>query len=100
MTRKKNFEGIVLLSEIYDAYNKDYNMQKEEKEREKKQKLAAHKAHMKKGIKPSKKTESVQDLVQKNLLKAANFLSKIVNINVKDGIAQGNYNFFSVNLQR
>lgn len=84
-----------MLSEIYDAYIKDYNTQQEEKEREKKEKMAAHKAHMKKASKSGQKNDSVQNQVQENLLKAASFLSKIVNINVKDGIAQGKiiYNY-------
>lgn len=85
-----------MLSEIYDAYEKDYNTQQEEKEREKKEKMAAHKGHMKKSSKSGQKNDSVENQVQENLLKAASFLSKIVNINVKDGIAQGNYNLFSI----
>lgn len=72
---------------IYDAYNEDYLKQQEEKEKEKRDKIAVH--TNKKGTNKKKKTDINEDQIEKNMLMTAKFLERIINLNSLDAIAQG-----------
>lgn len=59
----------------------------EEKEKEKREKLAAHAT--KKNLARKKKTDVGENHMEKNMLMAAKFLERIINLNTLDAIAQG-----------
>lgn len=82
---------------IYDAYNDDYLKQQEEKEKEKRDKIALH--GNKKSICKKKKTNVNEDLTDRNMLMAAKFLERIINLNAMDAIAQGTYMNFILDLK-
>ncbi|XP_025200719.1 dynein intermediate chain 2, ciliary-like isoform X1 [Melanaphis sacchari] len=71
---------------IYDAYNEDFLKQQEEKEKEKRDKIAVH-ASKKSGSK-KKKNYVTEDQTEKNMLITAKFLERIINLNTMDAIAQ------------
>lgn len=75
------------LSDIHDTYEVDYAIQKEEKEKEMREKLAAHMG--KKKTKPRKKVHIEQDEMKYELLKVSKILEKIISLNATDAIAQG-----------
>lgn len=77
----------MLLSGIYEAYVEDFSKQQEEKEKEKRGKMAAHMT--KKNIGGSNKIHAIQNQKENNLLKAAKFIDRILNLNVTDAIVQG-----------
>lgn len=68
--------------------------QQEEKEKEKRDKIAVH--ANKKSVIKKKKTDVYEDQTEKNMLMTAKFLERIINLNTMDSIAQGIvYYFFS-----
>lgn len=77
-----------MLSGIYEAYAENFAKQQEEKEREQREKFSGHLS--KKIVGGKSKQNQVQDQKEYKLLKAANFIDRIINLNVTDGIAQGN----------
>ncbi|XP_050420247.1 dynein axonemal intermediate chain 1-like [Adelges cooleyi] len=83
---KDDFNTLVTQWIIYDTYNEDFARQQEEKEREKREKLAAHAS--KKSTGKQKKIEVAEDRTEKNMLMAAKFLERIINLNAMDAIAQ------------
>lgn len=74
---------------IYDAYNEDFLKQQEEKEKEKRDKIAVHAS--KKSASKKKKNDVTEDQTEKNMLITAKFLERIINLNTMDAIAQGIY---------
>lgn len=72
---------------IYDAYNDDYLRQQEEKEKEKRDKIAVH--ANKKSVTKKKKNDVTEDQTEKNMLITAKLLERIINLNAMDAIAQG-----------
>lgn len=72
---------------IYDAYNEDFLKQQEEKEKEKRDKIAVH-ANKKITIK-KKNNDVTEDQTEKMMLMTAKFLERIINLNTMDAIAQG-----------
>jgi len=87
VTKKFDFAAFVSLSDIYDTYEVDYAIQKEEKEKEMREKLAAHMGKRK--TKPRKKIYIEHDEMKYELLKVAKILEKIISLNATDAIAQG-----------
>ncbi|KAL4121331.1 hypothetical protein QTP88_013865 [Uroleucon formosanum] len=71
---------------IYDAYNEDFLKQQEEKEKEKRDKIAVHAS--KKSASKKKKNDVTEDQTEKNMLITAKFLERIINLNTMDAIAQ------------
>lgn len=61
--------------------------QQEEKEKEKRDKIAVH--GNKKSTCKNKKTDVTEDQTEKNMLMTAKFLERIINLNTMDAIAQG-----------
>lgn len=72
---------------IYDAYNEDYSKQQEEKEKEKRDKIAIH--GNKKITFKNKKINVIEDQTEKSMLMTSKFLERIINLNTMDVIAQG-----------
>lgn len=87
VTKKLDFAALVSLSDIYDTYEADYAIQKEEKEKEMREKLAAHMGKRK--TKPRKRMYIEQDEMKYEFLKVAKILEKMVSLNATDAIAQG-----------
>ncbi|XP_026821468.1 dynein intermediate chain 1, axonemal-like [Rhopalosiphum maidis] len=86
ITKKFEFAAFVSLSDIYDTYEVDYAIQKEEKDKELREKLAAHMG--KKKIKPRKKMRIENDEIKHELLKVSKIVEKIISLNDTDAIAQ------------
>lgn len=63
--------------------------QQEEKEKEKRDKIAVHPS--KKSASKKKKNDITEDQTEKNMLITAKFLERIINLNTMDAIAQGIY---------
>lgn len=87
VTKKFDFAAFVSLSDIYDTYEVDFAIQKEEKEKEMREKLAAHMGKRK--TKTRKKMYIEHDEMKYELLKVAKILEKIISLNATDAIAQG-----------
>lgn len=87
ITKKFDFAAFVTLSNIYDAYQVDFAILKEKKDKEMREKLAAHMS--KKNTKSRKKTHNEQDQSKFERLKVAKILEKVISLNDTDAIAQG-----------
>lgn len=85
MPKKIPFSAVVTQSNIYDAYIKDFTIKQQEKEKELRGRLAAHKS--KKSYKKSE--HNVSNREERTLLKVSVMYEKIINLNTTDGIAQG-----------
>ncbi|XP_001950034.2 dynein intermediate chain 2, ciliary-like [Acyrthosiphon pisum] len=86
VTKKFDFAAFVSPSDIYGTYEVDYAIQKEEKEKEMREKLAAHMGKRKN--KPRKKMYIEHDEMKYELLNAAKILEKNISLNATDAIAQ------------
>ncbi|XP_060855178.1 dynein intermediate chain 2, ciliary-like [Metopolophium dirhodum] len=86
VTKKFDFAAFVSLSDIYDTYEVDFAIQKEEKDKEMREKLAAHMGKRK--TKTRKKMYIEHDEMKYELLKVAKILEKIISLNATDAIAQ------------
>lgn len=92
MPKKIPFNANVTQSNIYDAYDKDFTLKQQEKEKELKGKLAAHKG--KKGYKKTDQSANASNRDERTLLKVSVMYEKIINLNTTDPIAQGKLFFF------
>ncbi|XP_027845899.2 LOW QUALITY PROTEIN: dynein intermediate chain 2, ciliary-like [Aphis gossypii] len=86
VTKKFEFGAFVSLCNIYDTYEVDYAIQKAEKDKELREKMAAHMG--KKKTKPRKKIHIEHDEIEYELLKVSKIVEKIISLNDTDAIAQ------------
>lgn len=87
VTKEKEFKANSMLSKIYTAYANDFAIQLEEREKEKREKMAAHLT--KKNISRSSKLHVTWNQKEHILLKTTSFIDRLINLNVTDAIAQG-----------
>lgn len=87
VTKEKDFEANSMLSKIYTAYANDFAIQLEEREKEKREKMAAHLT--KKNIGGNTKLHVTWNQKEHIMLKTTNFIDRLINLNVTDAIAQG-----------
>lgn len=81
------FSTNVAQSDIYDAYEKDFTQKQNEKEKEMREKMAAHKT--KKNYRRTDQNVNATNREERQLLKVCVMYEKIISLNETDAIAQG-----------